>query len=534
MNNYFKKGKLIFIASIAICMIAVTSCKKDVITKQNAKANNETGGFSLKAAGITRGIADVAFDGYNRAFLYHSGTTAYYKNAISKTTKEGSWGLCLDMQGAMDAYERTGRADYKTLVNDLLSTFLVNNPTSDWVHNNWNDDLGWYGLALVRAYMQTGNSNFLTQARYAFDVVWARGWDTQYNGGGIWELQPVEDTNPHKEPLSTNSIGLVAAMIYQSSGDHYYLDRALQIYDWSWNHLFDANSGLVYAAVERDGTINRSANVYNNGTWIDYANTMHNITGDGNYLRDAQRAADYVKNNMTNNGILSNTADYLVTYAAEYGRGLGHLCHDNNLYGTYGDWMVQNANSIWLNRRSDYNICWNGWNQQTPNDNNMSCGKFVSAVAWMQYTPIQGSDFNSGSTYNIISKSSGKSMDLTGGSTANGAQIIIWDNSNSVNQHWVLTNLGNNVWSIKSAASGLFLDLTGGSSADGTNIIQWGWNGGANQKWLFQKDANGYYSIVSSATNKAIDVNGGGTANGTKLIEWTVNGGDNQKWSIVP
>jgi hypothetical protein len=114
---------------------------------------------------------------------------------------------------------------------------------------------------------------------------------------------------------------------------------------------------------------------------------MHNITRNSNYLRDAQRAADYVRNNMTTNGIISHTGEWLCTWAAEYARGLGHLCKANNLWATYGDWMIQNANAIWSNRRPDYNICWNGWDQNTPYDNDASPTKLVSALAWSNIHP---------------------------------------------------------------------------------------------------------------------------------------------------
>jgi hypothetical protein len=33
--------------------------------------------------------------------------------------------------------------------------------------------------------------------------------------------------------------------------------------------------------------------------------------------------------------------------------------------------------------------------------------------------------------------------------------------------------------------SGRVLDVEGGSSASGAQIIQWGYHGGGNQRWLF-------------------------------------------------
>ena len=139
----------------------------------------------------------------------------------------------------------------------------------------------------------------------------------------------------------------------------------------------------------------------------------------------------------------------------------------------------------------------------------------------------------SGGTYSIIAKNSGKALDVTGASTADGAKIIQWTNTNANNQHWVVTSLGSNAYSIVSVNSGKSLDVTGGSTANGAKIIQWTSHGGNNQRWNLNVDAQGYYTIVSVASGKAIDVAGGSTADGDSIIQWTVNNGDNQKFSFV-
>ena len=208
--------------------------------------------------------ADEAFNAYNSAFLINSGGQTYYKRSINDATATGTWVASIVIMVAEDAYERSGRAAHKTLVNNLCNTWLQNNPPP-WTGNGWNDDIGWFSMALIRGYQITGTQNFLTQAKYGFDMAWARGWDTQFNDGGIWERQP--DTVPpgekiSKEALSNNSLGKVACLIYQSTHDQWYLDRAIQIYDWVWHHIYNPTTGQVYSGIEPNNVVNMNAAVY--------------------------------------------------------------------------------------------------------------------------------------------------------------------------------------------------------------------------------------------------------------------------------
>ncbi len=87
----------------------------------------------------------------------------------------------------------------------------------------------------------------------------------------------------------------------------------------------------------------------------------------------------------------------------------------------------------------------------------------------------------------------------------------------------------------KSVHSGKYLDISGGKSSNGANVIQYQFNGGNNQKFKLVGDGNGYYSILTACSGykSGIDVSGKSSANGTNIIQWQNNGGDNQKFQIV-
>lgn len=488
-------------------------------------------GFPQRASAIGPGDADAAFNGFNNAFLVRSGGKTFYKTSINNGTADGFWTQALDIMVAEDAYERTGSTTHKTLVNDLCTTFLQNNPPP-WTWDGWNDDIGWVSMALARGYQMTGNANFLTQARYGFDMAWARGWDTQYNGGGIWEQQP-NMTPPGepigKEALSNNSLGKVACLIYQSNHDVWYLDRAKQIYAWVRSHIYNTSTGAVYTGVDRNGVVNTGVAVYNQGTFVDFANYLYQITGDVMYYNDAKRTIDFTRNNLTTNGIITNSAGYLDTWGDEFARGLGHFVRDNRQWSTYYSWMVQNANAIWANRRTDYNITWNGWDQATPYDNNLKVTKFDSAVAWLQFTPATQPSSIAGS-HVIVSKVNGIAID-NANLNGNGAGVVLWGLNYGLTQKWNFTQNADGSWNIVNQSSWKALDVPGGSTANNTQMVQWTPSRETNQRWWVDLQSDGSYRIWNQGSQLSLD-SASASTNGSKLIQWGWSGGNQQRWLL--
>ncbi|MDN3580898.1 glycoside hydrolase family 76 protein [Mucilaginibacter flavus] len=527
-NSYWLRGLLPLAAGVALMCPA---CKKTATPKTDDGQTTNGSKLAVHTSSANAGNADAAFNAYNNAFLVNSGGQTYYKKSISDGTADGTWVASLDILVAEDAYERTGSATHKTLVNNLCNTWLQNTPPP-WTWDGWNDDIGWFSLALIRGYQMTGTANFLTQAKYGFDMAYARGWDTQYNGGGIWEQQP--DMTPagqpiNKQALSNNSLGKVACLIYQSTHDQSYLTKATQIYDWVWNHIYNSSTGQVYAGIDRSNTVDQGSAVYNQGTFVDFANLLYQITGNVNYYNDAKRSIDYVKNNMTTNGIITNNAGYLNTWGDEFARGLGHFVRDNHMWSTYYPWMAQNATAIWNNRRTDYNITWNGWDQATPTDNTLTTSKFASAVAWLQYTPGSQPD-NLAGTHVIVNSQNGIAVD-NGSLSGNGTGVVIWGLNNGLSQKWNFTQNEDNSWNIVSQYSWLCLDVPGGAATNGLQLIQYTPSRNTNQRWWVDKQSDGTYKIWNQSTSGALD-NSSSNVNGYKLVQWGWNGGSAQRWLI--
>lgn len=82
--------------------------------------------------------------------------------------------------------------------------------------------------------------------------------------------------------------------------------------------------------------------------------------------------------------------------------------------------------------------------------------------------------------------------------------------------------------------SGKCLDVTGRSTANGAVLQQWTCLSGSsasNQGWAFIPAArSGYYTVVNLNSNKCLDVTDRSTANGAIIQQYTCNGGTNQEW----
>jgi hypothetical protein len=136
--------------------------------------------------------------------------------------------------------------------------------------------------------------------------------------------------------------------------------------------------------------------------------------------------------------------------------------------------------------------------------------------------------------YEIVSRGSGKALDVRSESTADGAPIEQWDFWNGPNQQWQLVPVDSVYYKIVSRNSGKVLDVNGTSIANGSGVEQWTYWGGANQQWKLVPTDSGYYQIVSKNSGKALDVTNQSTNNGANIEQWDFWGGFNQQWQLVP
>ncbi|MGE9980850.1 RICIN domain-containing protein [Collinsella sp. SGI.184] len=123
-------------------------------------------------------------------------------------------------------------------------------------------------------------------------------------------------------------------------------------------------------------------------------------------------------------------------------------------------------------------------------------------------------------------------LDVSGGSSADGANVQIWQNNDTGAQKWNFSRNVDGSYTIVNAASGKALDVKDAAVSSGTNIQQWSRNGSAAQRWYIEYASGGF--ILSSALNTAfvIDVSGGNAANGTNVVLYASNDSKAQRFTF--
>lgn len=153
----------------------------------------------------------------------------------------------------------------------------------------------------------------------------------------------------------------------------------------------------------------------------------------------------------------------------------------------------------------------------------------------------------------LADKTTGKVLDVSGGSTASGSAVQFYKSNGSYAQRWIaVANADGSIKLVSALKKNLVLDCTGGSTASGTKLQVYTDNGSSAQKWKQvdldaaraqidtlaeqNKDvlADGTYAIVSNSvtSRRALDVASGSTDSGANVRIWRSNGTAAQRWKV--
>lgn len=149
------------------------------------------------------------------------------------------------------------------------------------------------------------------------------------------------------------------------------------------------------------------------------------------------------------------------------------------------------------------------------------------------YQVANSSNIISGGIYTLASKASGKVLDVTDVSLADGAKMQQWTNYSASNQRFKVESTGDGYYKLTAVHSGKVLDVPNSSNASGVQLQQWNDNGTSAQRWKLVDVGGGYYKLVSKASGLVMDVSGSSTADGAAVQQWTDNGTDAQKWAFT-
>jgi hypothetical protein len=161
----------------------------------------------------------------------------------------------------------------------------------------------------------------------------------------------------------------------------------------------------------------------------------------------------------------------------------------------------------------------------------MACGGFWEGVVNSIYYADQDYGNSAGAYYQLVNRNSGLVLGVSGGSLANGAQLIQWDNTGTQDQAWHVTTT-NGVTKFGNRSSGQVLGIWQAGTADGDDAVQWLDTGSADQQWTLVADGD-YYKIKNVNSGLLLSVLGASTAEGADVVQWADVSSLDQQWSLV-
>ncbi|AQR93159.1 RICIN domain-containing protein [Clostridium saccharoperbutylacetonicum] len=225
--------------------------------------------------------------------------------------------------------------------------------------------------------------------------------------------------------------------------------------------------------------------------------------------------------------------EYVMTKFNQAGINWSTWAYKGSKQSSGSNWFLYYANLPYVDSTKDsYETILSKWGSQLKTSNFTT--NELTVKNWIKNHTndhVPATSIESGKTYKITSKYSGKALDVKDSSTLDGGNVQQWSYTGADNQLWRAELLSDGYYKLTNISSGKVLDVAGPSTIDGANVQQWTFTGGDNQKWSIIP-VNGYYQIKSKYSDKVLDVKGPSAEDGANIQQWTATGADNQLFSL--
>lgn len=122
-------------------------------------------------------------------------------------------------------------------------------------------------------------------------------------------------------------------------------------------------------------------------------------------------------------------------------------------------------------------------------------------------------------------------LDIAGASSANGANVQIYTDNDTLAQQFKITAVREGYYKIENVSSGKVLDIANGSRASGANVQQYSWNNSDAQLWRFLDAGNGKY-YIQSKLGTVLDLLNAVSTSGNNVQAYELNLTNAQKWVL--
>ncbi len=139
-------------------------------------------------------------------------------------------------------------------------------------------------------------------------------------------------------------------------------------------------------------------------------------------------------------------------------------------------------------------------------------------------------------TYSIALKlNNNYALNVDKASTANNANLQIWEKNGSTAQSFKVTHVGDGYYTIVNTNSGKAVDVCGGNTVSGANVQQYAIDDSDAQLWKICKANDGSYYMINKGSNLYLDVDWAQSMNGSNVqICQKEDVAHAQKWNFEP
>lgn len=199
----------------------------------------------------------------------------------------GYWWAAHAVDNYVDNYRRTGKTERLTKLTKMVNGAKARNGNT--LINHFYDDMEWMALALLRACDLSASvkRQYWNQVVTLFDDI-IGGWSDVDGGGLHWNKNKTGDGR-YKTSCSNGPAMILAARLYQQTGEERYLEWAQRIYEYMYTHNRFPDGVIKDHATLEDHEVTFS---YNQGTWVGGLLELYKITGEEHYRTTATDLLD--------------------------------------------------------------------------------------------------------------------------------------------------------------------------------------------------------------------------------------------------
>lgn len=286
------------------------------------------------------------------------------------------WVEAQHWQTVMDIYDRQGGEYYLDLINKVYEGFKFFYP--NFKNNIYNDDIGWWALGCTRAYIITGNQEYLDDAKEMFDYIY-ESYSTDLGGGIYWTTDRTGKNVCTSAPAS-----ITASRLSVLLNDPTYLEKSISLFSWIRETFYVEETGRLGDSINFDSSIYDGQHSYNYGTFVQAAFELYLRTNDSNYLLYTEKPLDYFLSISLENGIMAPEGEGDgAAFRTIFFRALNLIAKTSR--PDYQEIINNNALSTYTNRRESDSLCGYNWAEIPSEDMVIRSIAYSASVSLFQF-----------------------------------------------------------------------------------------------------------------------------------------------------